>query len=408
MAAVEGPAPERKVFAVAAITRRLSARIEEFPAFWVEGEIAELRRQDGWGMVFWKLKDLDGSASIETQMVRAHYDRLANPLADGQRVIVLGRLQAFAKNGKVTLRALEVEPAGIGSLLAQLERLKAKLQAEGLFAPERKRPLPAFPNLIGLVCGRDAAAKHDVLENTRRRYPPARFLVRECAVQGPTAPTQLIRAIQELDADEAVDVIVLARGGGSVEDLAAFSDEDLCRVIAACGTPIVSAIGHEQDSPLSDHVADVRASTPTHATRLIVPDAAQLLADLDALVMRARRSLTARITRERESLTARLAHPVLARPDGFLDVRRASLEALRGRLAAVADRRLEREHGTLQAAAAQLRALGPGATLERGYAIALDADGHVITAATDVAAGAAVAIRLSRGSLATRVEEVRP
>ena len=407
MAAVEEPASGRKVFSVAAVTRRLAERVEEFPRFWVEGEISELRRQDGWGTVYWTLKDLDGRSSLRTQMFRTVYDRLPGPLADGQRVQIFGRLQVFARTGEVTLRAHRVEPAGTGSLLAQLERRKARLAADGLFLEERKRPLPRFPRLVGLICGRDAAAKHDVITNAANRYPPVRFCVRECAVQGATAPTQLIRALQELDAIDEVDVIVLARGGGSLEDLAAFSDEELCRAIAACGTPVVSAIGHEQDAPLSDLVADLRASTPTQAARAIVPDAAQLVAECGTLAARAHRAVARRIGRERDGLAARVAHPVLARPSGFLDVRVAALTEVRRRISACQDRSLERARTSLTAAGQQLRTLGPGATLERGYAIAIGPDGRPLGRATDVAVDDPVEIRLAQGSIGARVEEVR-
>jgi exodeoxyribonuclease VII large subunit len=323
-------------------------------------------------------------------------------------VHVHGRPELFTRSGELTLRVHNVARLGLGDLLLRVERLRATLAAEGLFAADRKRPLPRFPRRIGLVCGRDAAAKHDVVENALRRFPAARFAVMECAVQGAAAPRELQRALRILDAQEDVDVIVLARGGGSLEDLAPFSDEAVCRAVAACGTPVVSAIGHEQDAPLCDLVADVRASTPTHAARLIVPDAAALGRDAAALLQRARRAIAARLQHERAALTALAARPVLQRPEGFLDVRHAALDAARGRLTAAQDRRLEREHARLETAARQLRTLGPAATLERGYAIALDGDGHVLRAAAGVQVGDEVEVRLAAGSLATRVEETTP
>jgi exodeoxyribonuclease VII large subunit len=408
MAAEPAPGAERRVYSVGAVNRGLARRIAELGTVWVEGEVAELRRQDAWGSVYWTLNDLDGTASIRVQMIRSWYDRLPAPLADGQRVLVLAQPQLREKTGELSLRALRAEPSGTGNLLVRLEQLKRKLAAEGLFDPARKQPLPRFPAAVGLICGRQAAARSDVIETARRRFPPVVFRIVECAVQGAAAPTELVAAISELDADPAVEVIVLARGGGSLEDLAAFSSEEVCRAIAACHTPVVSAIGHEQDTPLSDLAADMRASTPTHAGRLVVPDAEQLLAEGGALVARLRRCIATRLERERGSLAAVAARPVLQRPEGFLEWRAAGLEAARNRLTAAEERRVERERTSLAGAAGRLRALGPAATLERGYAIALTEAGAVLRRAGDTAAGAALEVRLAEGRLAVRVEETRP
>jgi exodeoxyribonuclease VII large subunit len=407
-AADAGSSAERRVYSVTAVNKGIARRIAELGTVWVEGEVAELRRQEAWGIVFWTLNDLDGTASAKVQMFRTVYDRMPTPLVDGQRVLVLVQPQLREKTGELSLRALRAEPSGTGNLLVRLEELRRKLGAEGLFAAERKRALPRFPRVVGLVCGRDAAARSDVIETARRRFPPVRFRIVECAVQGAAAPGEVMAALRMLDADPEVDVIVLARGGGSLEDLAGFSSEELCRAIAATGTPVVSAIGHEQDTPLSDLVADVRASTPTHAGRLVVPDAEQLLAESAAAVSRARRALEALVARERASLTAVAARPVLLRPRGFLEWRTDGLRAVRNRLSGAQDRRLERDVATLAATAGRLRALGPGATLERGYAIALAATGAILRNADDVAAGDPVEVRLARGRLSTRVEEVHP
>jgi len=322
-----------------------------------------------------------------------------------------------------------VDPYGLGNLLRDLELLRRRLAAEGLFAAERKRPLPTFPRVVGLVCGRNAAARHDVVENATRRYPPVRFRVVEAAVQGSAAPLELAEALRTLDADPTVDVIVLARGGGSVEDLAAFSDERLVRAIAACATPVVSAVGHEQDTPLSDLVADGRASTPTDAAKRIVPDAAALVAETDALAARARRIVTRRLEREHERLDALARNPLLRRPEAFLERRRDDLRRSGERLAPAVERRLERERAALTAVAARpalarpetllsarrsgleslaagLRALGPGATLDRGYAIVLDADGHVVCRTADTSPGAAIDVRLADGGLEATVLRV--
>ena len=412
MASPERPVPtrhgDRDVYSVASFNQGLAGWINRLPHVWVEGEVTELRRQPGWAYAFWTLKDLHGNAAVPVRMPGGLFDRLAPPLRAGDHVHVHGRAELFERTGELTLRVHNVARLGLGDLLLRVERLRAALAAEGLFAADRKRPLPRFPRRIGLICGRDAAAKHDVVENALRRFPASRFAVIECAVQGGSAPRELQRALRALDAEPDVDVIVLARGGGSLEDLAAFSDEGVCRAIAACTTPVVSAIGHEQDQPLSDLVADVRASTPTHAARLIVPDADALGRDAAALLERARRAIGARLGRERESLTAVRNRPVLQRPEGFLDVRRTALASTRDRLTAAQDRRLERERARIDAAARQLRTLGPAATLERGYAIALDDAGHVLRSATDVQPGDAVAVRLAAGSLTTRVEETTP
>ena len=386
MASPERPVPtrhgDRDVYSVASFNQGLSGWIGRLPHVWVEGEVTELRRQAGWAFVFWTLKDLEGGAAVKVRMPRTQYDRVEPPLQDGDRVHVHGRPELFTRTGELSLRVHAVARLGLGDLLARLERLKTALAAEGLFAADRKRLLPRFPRLIGLVCGRDAAAKHDVVENARRRFPSARFEIVECAVQGAAAPRELVRAVGRLDRHAEVDVIVLARGGGSLEDLLPFSDEALCRAIAACTTPVVSAIGHEQDTPLSDLVADVRASTPTHAARMIVPDAEALGRDAAGLLDRARRAIEGRVARERASLVAIGNRPVLQRPEGFLDVRRASLATTRDRLSTSQDRRLERERARIDGAARQLRTLGPGATLDRGYAIATDAAGHVLRSAS--------------------------
>ncbi len=455
MAAPERPSStrygERDVYSVAAFLDGTAGYLERVPAIWIEGEVCELRRQAGWGFVYWTLRDLDADVAVPVTMRRHVYDRHRTPLADGDRVHVRGRALLRRDSGKFLVQALSFEPYGLGTLLRDLELLRRRLAAEGLFAPERKRPLPVFPRVVGLVCGRDAAARHDVEQNAARRFPPVRFRVIESAVQGPGAPPELTAALRRLDDDPEVDVIVLARGGGSREDLAAFSDERLLRAIAACGTPVVSAIGHEQDAPLSDLVADLRASTPTDAARRIVPDAAVLLAETSALVARARRVLAARLDREGERLAALAAHPLLRRREAFLERQRADVARAGERLLAAHRRRLERERarvdalaarpilrqperlverrrqevdgwdrrlaaaetgrlaaerGRLDALAAGLRALGPAATLERGYAVVLGPDGHVLRGVDGTSVGERVRVRLASGALRARIEEV--
>ena len=252
--------------------------LERLPSVWVEGEISELRRQDRWQQVFFTLRDITGPECIQAAMARGPFDALDLGLENGERVHVYGRAELWQRTGEFRLKALTIERFGQGDHLAALERLKRKLAAEGLFAAERKRPLPRLPRRIGLVTGNDAAAKRDVITAVTARFPPARLLVAETLVQGPRAAVSVIDALRTVGAEPGVDVIILSRGGGSFEDLLPFSDERLVRAVAASPAPVVSAIGHEQDTPLCDLAADVRAATPTAAARLVVPDLDELIA----------------------------------------------------------------------------------------------------------------------------------
>jgi exodeoxyribonuclease VII large subunit len=316
-------------------------------------------------------------------MPRGQFDALRLELANGERVHVFGRPELFAARGDFRLRALSIERFGLGDHLAALERLKSKLAGEGLFAPERKRALPRLPRRIGLVTGNDAAAKRDVLTAITSRFPPAQILVAETLVQGPRAASAIAEALREICDAPEIDVVILARGGGSFEDLLPFSDERLVRALAACPVPVVSAVGHEQDTPLSDLVADARASTPTAAARLVVPDLAEL---------------TARLERSRTAL-ARGAHGALERERRRLDVARDHLR--RAPLLV-----LERRRAALEHAAGRLRALSPRATLERGYAIVRTA-GEIVRSTSQVATGTRVDVELGTGSFGAQVEETR-
>ena len=262
--------------------------------------------------MFLTLRDPVAAVSVRVICPRAVLDAADPPPAEGARVVVWAKPDFNTTRGSFSLSAIEIRAVGIGELLARLERLRRALAAEGLFAAERKRPLPFLPGKIGLICGRDSAAERDVLRNAARRWPAVQFRVEQVAVQGPYAVAEVIDALQRLDADPAVDVIIIARGGGSIEDLLPFSDETLVRAVAACQTPVVSAIGHEQDTPLLDLVADVRASTPTDAARRVVPDVAEQLALIAQLRGRARRCLTGRLDRE-SSLAGGRAVPARAR-----------------------------------------------------------------------------------------------
>jgi exodeoxyribonuclease VII large subunit len=399
---------ERRVFSVANVNRGLARAIDRLPAIWVEGELCELSRHERWATVFMTLKDPGEEASLRVTMARWAFDRLSPPPENGMLVHVWGRASVFERSGELSLRADRLEPAGEGALLARLEAVRRRLDADGLFAAERKRPLPFWPTAIGLVAGREAAAPRDVIENARRRFPAARFVVAETAVQGPGAAFGIAAALRRLQARPEVEVIVVTRGGGSLEDLLPFSDEGVCRAIAASRVPVVSAVGHERDTPLCDLVADVRASTPTEAARLIVPDREAELANLDRLRSAGRRAASRAVADAARSLAALANRPALRRPEHWAQTRREALARLRGHLdaapAAIVARRAER----LESTGARLHALAPGATLERGYAIVLDDDGGAVRDAASLHPDQRVELRLARGHAGARIEEVEP
>lgn len=369
---------DRKVYSVASFNRGVADWLSRLPTIWVEGEVTELRRNARWQSVFFTLKDPSDSACLGVTIARSRFDALRLDLADGERVHVFGRPELFEAKGDFRMRALSIERFGLGDHLAALERLKKKLAAEGVF--ERKRPLPFLPRRIALVTGNDAAAKRDVLTTITARFPAARIVVAETLVQGPFAATAMIEALRGVCAEPEVDVIVLARGGGSFEDLLPFSDERLVRAIAACTVPVVSAVGHEQDTPLCDLAADARASTPTAAARLVVPDAAELLQRLE----RARKSL------------ARGAR-------GLLERRRQRLEHAHERLRRAPALSVERKRARLEHSAGRLRALSPRATLQRGYAIVRSGD-EIVRSAKGVSAGEALDVEVADGRFGARVE----
>jgi exodeoxyribonuclease VII large subunit len=374
---------DRKVYSVAAFTKGIADWLSRLPTLWVEGEVTELRRQDRWQTVFFTLKDLDGVACLEAALPRRRFDALGLDLTNGERVHVFGRAEVWPQKGELRLQVLSIERFGLGAHLAALERLKQKLAAEGLFAAERKRPLPRLPRRIGLVTGNDAAAKRDVIASVTARFPPARLLVAETRVQGPYAAAQMAAALEAVAAEPAVDVIVLARGGGSFEDLLPFSDERVVRAVVACTVPVVSAVGHEQDTPLCDLAADVRASTPTAAARLVVPDLTELVETLE---------------RHRNAL--RRGSRVV------LDRRRELIERDAERLRRGGRLLLERRRTALEHCAGRLRALSPRATLTRGYAIVRKDDG-VVRAAAALAAGDRVDVELAEGGFGAHVEDTR-
>jgi exodeoxyribonuclease VII large subunit len=395
----------RKVYTVSAFNRGVASWIARLPSLWVEGEITELRRQPGWQSVFFTLRDPEDGSSLPVTIPRATFDALRLDVVDGVRAHVFGRPELWAARGTFRLRARAIEPLGLGDVLARLERLRQDLTAEGLFAAERKRTLPFLPQRIGLVTGTDAAAKGDVIAAIRHRFPPAHLLVAETAVQGPRASVAIVDALGAI-CRAGVDVVVLARGGGSFDDLLPFSDERLVRAVAACPVPIVSAVGHEQDTPLCDLAADARASTPTAAARLVVPDVRETTAALEGIQLRIARGALATLTRAQEQLERDRLRLVRA-PALLLERKRAGLETGRGRLLAAPDLLLERRRAGLDAFGGRLHAVSPRATLERGYAV-VRAGGRIVREARSVAEGERIDVELAAGALGARVEDVRP
>jgi len=399
------PYDDRKVFTVGSFNRGVSTWLAKLPTVWVEGEVTELKRHDRWASVFFTLKDPEDGSCVPATMARGKFDALKLGLADGERVHVFGRPELFEQKGDFRLRLLTIERFGVGAHLAALERLKTKLAGEGLFAQERKRALPLLPRRIGLVTGNDAAAKRDVLTTIQSRFPAANVLVAETLVQGPRAALGIVDALRALCEQPDVDVIVLTRGGGSFEDLLPFSDERLVRAVAACRVPVVSAVGHEQDTPLCDLAADVRASTPTMAGKVVVPELSELSGRLD----RARASLARGVARTLERDALRLerdAERLRAAPQRILERERERVERAHERLRTAPALAVERKRAVLETTAGKLRVLSPLQTLERGYAI-VRTDSHVVTDASSLAVGGAVDVRVARGSFDARVEEVR-
>ena len=397
---------DRKVYTVAGFNRGVADWLTRLPTLWIEGELTELRRHERWGSVFFTLRDPEDGSCVPASIPRPTFDGLRLDLADGERIHVFGRPELYAAKGEFRLRALSIERFGLGAHLAAIERLKQALAAEGLFDEARKRPLPSLPRRIALVTGSDAAAKRDVLTTIRTRFPPARILVAETLVQGPRAAPGIVEALQAVCREPEVDVVVLTRGGGSFDDLLPFSDERVVRAVAACPVPVVSAVGHEQDTPLCDLAADARASTPTAAGRLVVPDLEALLGGLT----RARGSLERGVRRivERERDTLVRTHAALERgARRTLDRDRRHVSLLGERLRRGPALLVERRRSSGESLGGRLTALSPRATLSRGYAIVRASDG-VLRSAAALAPGARVEVELAEGGFGARVEDVRP
>jgi len=396
-AAVALETSETSPVPVRTVLRLVGEWIGRLGRIWIEGQIAELNRRGS--TVFLTLRDPVASVSARVICTTAVLEAMPPAPGVGARVVIWAKPEFNSARGTFALTATQIKAVGIGELLARLERLRTSLAAEGLFAAERKRPLPFLPATVGLICGRDSAAERDVLRNAARRWPAVRFRVEQVAVQGPRASEDIVWALQRLDADPAVDVIIIARGGGSAEDLLPFSDEDLIRAVAGCVTPVISAIGHEQDVPLLDLVADVRASTPTDAARRAVPDVTEQLDLISQLRSRSLRSVSGRLDREMSWLTAIVSRPALASPQREIDRQDEQILALTGRARLATGGGLDQAATDLSHLRARLVALSPAATLGRGYAIVQDTDGHVVLSARQVSDGEELTIRFAEDQL---------
>ncbi|WP_433892130.1 exodeoxyribonuclease VII large subunit [Streptomyces sp. CA-111067] len=388
---------------VGEVSRLIGGWIDRLGAVWVEGQITQLSRRPGAGVVFLTLRDPSHDVSLTVTCFRAVFEQVADVVGEGARVVLHAKPEWYGPRGQLSLRAVEIRPVGVGELLVRLEQLKKSLAAEGLFALDRKRPIPFLPQLIGLVTGRASAAERDVRENARLRWPAVRFEVRNVPVQGASAVPRVIEAVRELDAHPGVDVIVVARGGGSVEDLLPFSDEQLVRAVAACRTPVVSAIGHEPDSPLLDLVADLRASTPTDAAKRIVPDVREELARVQQVRDRALRVLRGLLDREERGLAAALSRPSMAAPYRMIEERAAEIADRTDRARRTLRHLLERADADLDHTLARVVSLSPAATLRRGYAVLQRDDGAVVRSPGDVAPDDPLRARVAEGEFAVRV-----
>jgi exodeoxyribonuclease VII large subunit len=386
---------------VRVIAEAIRSWVARLGTVFIEGQVAEINQRDR--TTYLVLRDTEVEMSLRVNINSSVITSASVPIEAGSRVIVEAHPEFWTKNGSLSLRASALRSVGIGELLARIEHLKSVLSAEGLFDASRKKPLPFLPTTIGLICGRNSDAMHDVIENARTRWPAVTFEIREVAVQGPSAVTQVVSALKELDAQPLVDVIVIARGGGSIEDLLPFSDEGLVRAVAACSTPVVSAIGHEKDSPVLDLVADLRASTPTDAARRIVPDVDEQMRLIRDLRLRSWRSLSTKITAELSWLASLRARPLMTSPFALVEVRQSDLDDLSVRMRRCTETSLHRATDRITHLLAQIRALSPQATLERGYAVVQHPDGTVVRSADDTVLGERLRVRVSQGSFdATR------
>ena len=394
-------APEIKPVSVRYVTERIGQIIDDLPELWIEGELSEINVRPGSPTIFMRLRDTSADMSISIKCFKNVFDLVA-PLEQNARIVIRSKPQWWSKNGSLAFQVNELRKVGEGELLARLEALKNKLALEGLFDESRKLPLPFLPNKVGLICGRNSDAGKDVVENAKRRWPSVQFEIREVAVASAAAVSEVSEALLELDADPSVDVIIITRGGGNFEDLLPFSDESLLRLVANAKTPIVSAIGHEKDSPLLDLVADWRASTPTDAGKKVVPDMQEELTKISNLRDRADRRINDLVLLEMTKIAGLMQRPVMREPMIMVTSREEIIKGIRIRGWRSMDSAISHAKSEIKQIAARVRTLSPQATLDRGYAVVQKLDGSIIRAAKDLNKGDALELRLAAGvALAT-------
>ena len=391
----ESPAPVRVV------SEAIKDYVDRLGPIWIEGEISELNERSG-GMAFMRLRDTSVDMSLSV-MCYKNVLAAVQPLPPNARVVIYAKPSWFTKNGSLTMSAKEIRQVGVGELLARLEALKTLLAAEGLFSADRKVALPKLPRKVGLICGRNTDAEKDVVENAKRRWPAVEFEIREVAVQGAAAVVEVSAALRELEAMTDVDVIIITRGGGSFEDLLPFSDESLVRLAASCETPIVSAIGHEKDSPLLDLVADYRASTPTDAAKRVVPDIEQEISDINKIRDRIYRHLLTSVEYELNQIAQLRNRPVMKDPGVMIKVRKDDLSALRDRSHRGFKALLDIEKKEIKGVIAHLRSLSPQSTMDRGYSVVQSSGGKIVRDATKLKAGDVLRIRAAKGEASATV-----
>ncbi|MEY3496824.1 MAG: hypothetical protein RJA80_1047, partial [Actinomycetota bacterium] len=399
-----GQSPEEAI-QVKDASRALSEVISSMPSVWIEGQITSIKIRPGSDWVFVDLRDVSAEATLNVVFNRSVLDDAPSEIESGQRVLVHGKPEFWMNRGSLVFRARRIQPVGLGELMIALEKLKQQLLKEGLFAPEKKKPIPFLPKKIGLICGRASAAMKDVMENTMLRWPGIKFDVHEVAVQGVKSSSEVRAALAQLNAENEVEVIVITRGGGSFEDLLPFSDEMLLRAVAASNIPVISAIGHEQDNPLLDYVADLRASTPTDAASKLVPDLEDEIELIDDWVFRMREIIANRIEREQTSLERLLEKSALDSPKEFIQSHRDVIIDLKTNLRNLISTKIYTEQTWFKPRLAQLRTLSPLSTLARGFALVQKNDGKLVRKESDVNSGDLLKIRLEKDSLQVEVKK---
>jgi len=402
-AAPNGQSPD-SALKVHQVSKTIGDYVAKLGRVWVEGQI--IKSQVYGNLAYISFRDPDLDISIQVVAATSVIDSLQPPLEEGSRVVIHASVEWWSKKGDLKLRAHAIQNVGVGDLLVRIQMLRNALEAEGLFKPERKQKLPFLPRKVGLITGRDTDALKDVVVNARRRWPATAFEIKEIALQQQGTPLAAIKAMHELEAIEDVDVIVIARGGGSFEDLLPWSDEGLARAVAKCSKPVVSAIGHEADHPILDDVADVRASTPTDAARKIVPDLEDETAQVSRNASRLR-DLRTRWFEEQNRHLAFAKQTLAAKsPKALVEIKQGEIKLIQQELRTITQNHIKSLKAELQANSARLKALSPFNVLARGYAVATDQAGNVIRDGKTIKGGEVFNIRVEAGTFgAKKVEE---